>query len=255
MASGVRSACASIGSRSSTPYRRVVLTPLARSARVMTSRMTGPRRLPTWTVPDGVFESLTTCGPTAFCASSSAQSMATAPRLADADDLVREVASGDANDDLFALLLAEEGTPDGALVGDPALGRLRLGGTDDGEALFAIAALDRHRRADLDVVGRDVLVDDRGVLDQGLEGLDPPFDERLLVLGVLVLGVLRQVAVLLGVVDPVGDLGTLDRDHLVELDAKLLEAVPGEVGRLVVHGCRPPSTGWSGVGRPACGLG
>ena len=35
----------------------------ARRARAMTSRMTGPRRLPTWTVPDGVFESLTTCGP------------------------------------------------------------------------------------------------------------------------------------------------------------------------------------------------
>ena len=37
--------------------------PFARSARVIASRMTGPRRLPTWTVPDGVFESLTTCGP------------------------------------------------------------------------------------------------------------------------------------------------------------------------------------------------
>ncbi len=49
--------------------------PLARSARAMTSRMTGPRRLPTWTVPDGVFESLTTCGPLTRDASSSAQSM------------------------------------------------------------------------------------------------------------------------------------------------------------------------------------
>ena len=39
------------------------LVPLARSARAMASRTTGPRRLPTWTVPDGVFESLTTCGP------------------------------------------------------------------------------------------------------------------------------------------------------------------------------------------------
>ncbi len=39
----------------------------------MTSRMTGPRRLPTWTVPDGVFESLTTCGPSTDAASSSAQ--------------------------------------------------------------------------------------------------------------------------------------------------------------------------------------
>ena len=39
------------------------LEPRARSARRMTSRMTGPRRLPTWTVPDGVLLSLTTCGP------------------------------------------------------------------------------------------------------------------------------------------------------------------------------------------------
>ena len=70
-----------------------------------------------------------------------------------------------------------------------------------------------------------VLVDDRGVLDQRLEGLDPAFDERLLVLGVLVLGVLGQIAVFLGVVDPVGDLGPLDRDHLVELGSELLETV------------------------------
>src|SRR5512140_144055 len=150
MASGVRRAWASIGSRSSTPYRSVVSTPWARSARVITSRMTGPRRLPTCTVPDGVLESLTTCGPTAFCASSSAQSMATAPRLADADDLVGEIAGGDANDDLFALLLAEQGAPDRALVGDPALGRLGLGGADDREPLLAVAALDGDRRADLD---------------------------------------------------------------------------------------------------------
>ena len=40
-----------------------------------------------------------------------------------------------------------------------------------------------------------------------LELGDPALDEGLLVLGVLVLGVLGQVAVLLGVVDPLGDLG------------------------------------------------
>src|SRR5260221_4819332 len=96
--------------------------PRRRSARVMTSRMTGPRRLPTWTVPDGVFESLTTCGPTAFCASSSAQSMATVARLADSDDLVGEIAGGDADDDLLALLLAEQRTPDRAFGPKPALG-------------------------------------------------------------------------------------------------------------------------------------
>jgi hypothetical protein len=44
------------------------------------------------------------------------------------------------------------------------------------------------------VVVRGVLVDDRGVLDQRLEGLDAALDERLLVLGVLVLGVLREVS-------------------------------------------------------------
>src|SRR5687767_11217094 len=39
----------------------------------MVSTTTGPRRLPTWTVPEGVLESLTTCGPVTDAASSSAQ--------------------------------------------------------------------------------------------------------------------------------------------------------------------------------------
>src|SRR5213078_1741963 len=102
--------------------------PLARSARTMTSRMTGPRRLPTWTVPDGVFESLTTCGPLTDAASSSAQSMApivpgaallpaaAVPRLPDRDDLVGEVPRGHPDEDLLALLLAEQGPSDRALV-------------------------------------------------------------------------------------------------------------------------------------------
>ena len=50
--------------------------------------MTGPRRLPTWTVPDGVFESLTTCGPLTRAASSSAQSMVAASAGADRGDQV-----------------------------------------------------------------------------------------------------------------------------------------------------------------------
>ena len=87
------------------------------------------------------------------------------------------------------------------------------------------------------------------VLDQRFERLDPAFDERLLVLGVLVLGVLGQVAVFLGVVDPIGDFRAPDRDHLVELGAELLETVLGEIGGLVVH-VRPPAVS---VGRPGCG--
>src|SRR3954469_23397762 len=142
----------------------------------MTARMTGPRRLPTWTVPDGVFESLTTCGPLTRAASSSAQSIrcasttgppraiARAPRgprrssatpsargSGDADDLVGEVAGRDLHDDLLALLLAEQRPTDRALVRDPALRRLGLGRTDDREGFRAIGALDADGRADLDV--------------------------------------------------------------------------------------------------------
>ena len=38
------------------PVQQVVSSPLARRARAMTSRLTGPRRLPTCTVPEGVFD-------------------------------------------------------------------------------------------------------------------------------------------------------------------------------------------------------
>ena len=79
-----------------------------------------------------------------------------------------------------------------------------------------------------------------------------PFDEGLLVLGVLVLGVLGQIAVFLGVVDPVGDLGSLHRDHLVELRAELLETLPGEVCGLVVHG-GGPRYWWVGIGQTMLG--
>ncbi len=45
---------------------------------------------------------------------------------------------------------------------------------------------------------------------------------------------------LLGVVDPLGDLGPFDARHLVELRAELVEAILGQVGRLVVHECGAP---------------
>src|SRR5438552_2133989 len=62
--------------------------------------------------------------------------------LPDRDDLVGEVAGGHADENLLALLLAEQGQSDRALVRDPALGRLRLGGADDREGLLAVRALD-----------------------------------------------------------------------------------------------------------------
>src|ERR1700694_3057579 len=117
----------------------------------MTSRMTGPRREPTWTVPDGVLLSLTTCGPLTEAASSSAQSMvclvsavglaARSARpgrrfgLADLRDRVGEVAGRDVDDDLVTLAPAEERAPDGRLVRDTAVRRLGLRRTDDRERL------------------------------------------------------------------------------------------------------------------------
>src|SRR5687767_4648119 len=105
----------------------------------MASRMTEPRRLPTWIVPEGVFESLTTCGssPRTRCASSSAQSTALAVSSADADDLVGEVAGRDLDDDLLPLLVAEQRAADRTLVRDAALRGLRLRRSDDRERLLA----------------------------------------------------------------------------------------------------------------------
>src|SRR5262245_47018840 len=236
-ASGVNSACESIGSRSSTPYRKRTGVPCSRMARAIASWSTTPRRLPTWTVPEGVLESLTIWGPSIEAASSSAQNIEVEPPdcLADADDLVDRVSRRDRDRDLVALLATQECPADRRLIGDPAVRRRRLRRPHDRVLLAATVAFELHGGANLDVGRGVVLVDDHGVLDQRGQGLDPALDERLLVLGVLVLGVLRDVAVLLGFLDPGRHLGTPDIDHLVELLADLFETFARQVCGLVVH--------------------
>src|SRR3990170_1837221 len=150
-ASGVRSACASIGSRSSIPYRREVGRPAARSARVITSSSTGPRRLPTWTVPDGVFESLMTWGPETRAASSSAQNTAFRG-LVDADDREGDRPGRSLHRDLVALLVTHQRRPDRRLVADPPVARRRLGRSNDDERLGAFRSLDDDLGADADAV-------------------------------------------------------------------------------------------------------
>src|SRR4029078_9170422 len=108
-----------------------------------------------------------------------------------------DAAGRDLDASLLALLLAAQRSTDRALVADPALRRLGLRRTDDRELLLAVLALGVDRRADLRVGPGVVVLDARGLLDQRLERLDPALDERLLVLGVLVLGVLAEVAMLL----------------------------------------------------------
>jgi hypothetical protein len=96
-----------------------------------------------------------------------------------------------------------------------------------------------------------VLVDEDRALDLVLDLRDPPFDEGLLVLGLLVFGVLGEIAVLLGLADARGDLGARDGGHLLELRTQPLEPFPGDVGGPVVHGPLDPVTGVgpAGAGR------
>ena len=119
--------------------------PLARSARMIDVEDDRPAQAPDVDRPGRRLRVVDDLRAADRAASSSAQSMTTPGDLGDADDLVGEVAGRHLHDDLLALLLAEQGAPDRALVGDPALGRLGLGRPDDREGLLAVRALDRRR--------------------------------------------------------------------------------------------------------------
>ena len=74
-------------------------------------------------------------------------------------------------------------------------------------------------RADRDLVGADfLLVDDRGPAQPLFELGDPPLEQRLLVLGVVVLGVLGDVAELARLLDPRRDFAPFRRSR----DARFL---------------------------------
>ena len=95
----------------------------SRRARAIVSTTTGPRRLPTWTVPEGVFESLTTCGPAADAAISSAQNTPSPIRCGRA--CTRSGPAGAWTVNRVALLEAHQRGADRRLVADPALARAR----------------------------------------------------------------------------------------------------------------------------------
>src|SRR5918992_5682080 len=134
----------------------------------MVSTTTGPRSEPTWTVPDGVFESLTTCGPETDAASSSAQNTG----LPDADERVLDRPLWGVHGELVALLEAHQGRADRRLIADAPFARGSLGGADDRERLLAVAAPDDHLRADADLVAVRLL-DHLGVAQLKLQGRDP----------------------------------------------------------------------------------
>ena len=106
-----------------------------------------------------------------------------------------------------------------------------LGRADDLELLRVarLLVLDVDPDADRDHVGVDVLlVDHGGAAHPLLELGDPLLEQRLLVLGVVVLGVLHDVAELASLLDPLGNLAALDGGHVFELLAELLQTLLGD---------------------------
>jgi hypothetical protein len=83
-----------------------------------------------------------------------------------------------------------------------------------------------HDRADADRLGRDVLlVDHRRRAQPVLELGDLLLEHRLLVLGVVVLGVLRDVAELPGILDPLGHLLAAHGGKVLDLGLQILETL------------------------------
>src|SRR5687767_13175621 len=127
-------------------------------------------------------------------------------------------------------LLAEERLAERRVVGDAALQRVRLGGADDGEGLLFAAARDLHAAADADGVGAAGL-DHDGAVHGVLELHDAALGPAGLVLGVMVIGVLLEVAHVLGFFDTRGHLTTFDRLEVVQFRLQFFQSVFGDVDR------------------------
>src|ERR1700684_3121362 len=128
-------------------------------------------------------------------------------------------------------LVSDQRAADRRLVGELRLLRLRLGRAHDRvlDRLARLFVLDVDDRADLHYVSREVLRLDHARHPQLLLQLrDAALEHRLLVLRVVVLRVLRDVAELARLLDPLGDLATLLRREQLELVFELLQSFRGE---------------------------
>src|SRR2546421_3523501 len=153
------------------------------------------------------------------------------------EDLHLHRAGRNVQPDRFPCAVSHEGLADGRFVGDPALGGRGFRRADDDVLLLRTTGLDHHVATDLDGLVLGLLVDDLSVLDHLLEREDPAFEERLIVLCLLELRVLREVAELHGGVNPLGHALTAGGLQVVELGLDLLQTIRGDVDRLlkVVH--------------------
>src|SRR5438105_3753544 len=109
----------------------------------------------------------------------------------------------------------------------------RLRRTDDAVLLFLSIRFRHHVASDLDLVVVGSLIDHHGLLDHLLERHDAAFQEGLIVLGLLELGVLGEIAELHGGMDALCDPLALLRLERLELALDLLEPFRGDVDRLL----------------------
>src|SRR5690606_10027461 len=113
------------------------------------------------------------------------------------EDFVAARTAGGGDLDGVTHFLADQGAGDGGGDRDAAVGGVRLGIADDLVLLFLFGVVvdDLDRGAELHRRARKSLgIDDLGERQQRFQLLDAAFVEALLLLGGMVFGVLRQVA-------------------------------------------------------------
>src|ERR1700733_11067073 len=139
--------------------------------------------------------------------------------------------------DHVVALAADQGFADRRLVGELVLDRVGLGGADDLEFLRVAGFLvfDVDDGAEADLVGVERFLVDHGGAPQPLFELgDPPLEQGLFVLGVVVFGVLGDVAEFARLLDPRRDLAAFGRREVLDLRLQLLETLWGD-DRLTTH--------------------
>src|SRR5215204_998143 len=175
----------------------------------------------------------------------------------DLEDLVLQLrAARRSHFDGLALLLAENRLAYGGLVRELLRRGVRLGGADDVvlDGLLGRDVAQPDLRADAHDVLRELLPVDHASRHQPfLELRDPVLEHRLLVLGVVVLGVLRDVAELARNADALRDFTSLLSRQVVDLFLQLLVTLWSEDHFLHLRPPRVPKEKRAAKDRPSGG--
>src|SRR5580700_488819 len=153
--------------------------------------------------------------------------------LVDLDDLDLTRSARTDHIDRVTDAVTEQRLADRRLHRDPSLGNVDLGGTDDRERLLPEVILDIDGRADTHDAALAALFDDHGIAEHVLDHENATLEHSLLVLRLIVFGILRDVAEVLGVLDALGHLGATNRAQFFQFVLKLDETVSREQHRFV----------------------